>query len=72
MNESTLIVKNDVLRFNEIFKGFQKVELIKFAYIIKQLSVFRNNKFTGQLRINFYEGNLSEKVEKKESIKINE
>lgn len=26
--------------------------------------------FTGQLRLNFHEGNLSEKIEKKESVKL--
>lgn len=42
-----------------------KVEI--FLKIIKELI---KNKFTGQVRINLHEGNLSEKIEKKESIKI--
>jgi len=39
----------------------------------KLLALLKNlmdNKFTGQLRLNFHNGDLSEKVEKKEGFKI--
>lgn len=41
--------------------------LTKLLDFIKQLS---DRKWTGQLRLNFHEGNLSEKIEKKESEKL--
>lgn len=43
----------------------------KLTALLKFLKELWENKFTGQLRLNFHEGNLSEKVEKKESIKLN-
>ena len=35
--------------------------------LLKELS---DTGFTGQIRLNFYEGNISEKIEKKESFKV--
>lgn len=35
--------------------------------IIQFLGVLITQGFTGQIRLNFHEGNLSEKIEKKES-----
>lgn len=42
----------------------------KLILLMKFLEELWVKKFTGQLRLNFHEGNLSEKVEKKESIKL--
>lgn len=38
--------------------------------LFKYLKKLIDRKFTGQLRLNFHEGNLSEKVDKKESVKL--
>jgi len=37
--------------------------------LFELLDKLKFKKWTGQLRLNFHEGNLSEKIEKKESIK---
>ncbi len=42
----------------------------KIELLIRFIKKISENGFTGQLRLNFHEGNLSEKVEKKESVKI--
>ena len=42
----------------------------KLVSLIKFLKDLFEKRYTGQLRLNFHEGNLSEKVEKKESIKL--
>lgn len=42
----------------------------KFSYLMEELKKIWMRKFTGQLRLNFHEGNLSEKVEKKENIRL--
>ena len=42
-------------------------KLVSLFNLLKKLS---DSKYTGQLRLNFYEGNLSEKIEKKESFKL--
>jgi len=39
----------------------------KLTLLLKELF---EKKYTGQLRLNFHEGNLSEKIEKKENIKL--
>ncbi len=44
----------------------------KLESLLKFLKDLFENNFTGQLRLNFHEGNLSEKVEKKESVKLDE
>ncbi len=44
----------------------------KLENFLKFLEKLFKNKFTGQLRLNFHEGNLSEKIEKKESIFLKE
>ena len=44
----------------------------KLVLLLKFLKELFEKKYTGQLRLNFHEGNLSEKVEKKESIKLND
>jgi len=43
----------------------------KLVLLLKFLKELFDNKWTGQLRLNFHEGNLSEKIEKKESCKLN-
>ncbi len=40
--------------------------------LIQYLNELIKINFTGQLRLNFHEGNLSEKVEKKESVRLDE
>lgn len=42
----------------------------KLVALLKFLKELFEKKYTGQLRLNFHEGNLSEKIEKKESIKL--
>lgn len=42
----------------------------KLESFLKLIRDLVENKFTGQLRLNFHEGNLSEKIEKKESLKL--
>lgn len=42
----------------------------KFISLLKFLEDLWVKKFTGQLRLNFHEGNLSEKIEKKESVRM--
>lgn len=39
----------------------------KILALLKELS---DTKFTGQLRLNFHNGDISEKIEKKESFKV--
>lgn len=42
----------------------------KLVSLMKFLKKLFEKRYTGQLRLNFHEGNLSEKIEKKESIKL--
>ncbi len=42
----------------------------KIQILLEFITKLSESKFTGQVRINFHEGNLSEKIEKKESVKI--
>ena len=42
----------------------------KLISLMKFLEELWVKKFTGQLRLNFHEGNLSEKIEKKESVRL--
>ena len=42
----------------------------KLTALLELFKKLMNSKFTGQLRLNFHKGDLSEKVEKKESIKL--
>jgi len=42
----------------------------KIELLIKLLKELFTKHYTGQLRLNFHEGNLSEKIEKKDSIKL--
>lgn len=42
----------------------------KIALLVKFIEELWVKKFTGQIRLNFHEGNLSEKIEKKESLLI--
>jgi len=42
----------------------------KLAGLLKIIKELWDKKFTGQIRLNFHDGNLSEKIEKKENIKI--
>jgi hypothetical protein len=44
-------------------------KLESFLTLLRDLM---DKRFTGQVRVNFHEGNLSEKVEKKESVVLNE
>uniref|UniRef100_A0A6M3IUX5 Uncharacterized protein n=1 Tax=viral metagenome TaxID=1070528 RepID=A0A6M3IUX5_9ZZZZ len=44
----------------------------KLISLMKFLEELWVKKFTGQLRLNFHEGNLSEKIEKKESMKLDD
>lgn len=43
----------------------------KLDLFLKFIKDLMDKRYTGQLRLNFHEGNLSEKVEKKESVKLN-
>ena len=42
----------------------------KLVALLKFLKELFDKRYTGQLRLNFHEGNLSEKVEKKESVRL--
>jgi len=42
----------------------------KIEKLFRLIKEFLDNKFTGQVRLNFHEGSLSEKIEKKESLKL--
>ena len=53
-------------RWNKLDKSVQ----LKYIWVIKKFLELKDLLFTGQLRLNFHEGNLSEKVEKKESCKL--
>uniref|UniRef100_A0A6H2A2N0 Uncharacterized protein n=1 Tax=viral metagenome TaxID=1070528 RepID=A0A6H2A2N0_9ZZZZ len=44
----------------------------KIEKLLRFIKELMDNKKSCQLRLNFHEGNLSEKVEKKESIKLDE
>jgi len=43
---------------------------LKISYIIKLLKDLIAAGFTGQVRVNFFKGKLSSKVEKKEAVNI--
>lgn len=42
----------------------------KLDLFLKFIKDLIDKRYTGQLRLNFHEGNLSEKVEKKESVRL--
>ena len=42
----------------------------KLEVFLRFLKELIDRKYTGQLQLNFHEGNLSEKIEKKESMKL--
>lgn len=44
----------------------------KLEVFLKFIKDLMDNQYTGQLRLNFHEGNLSEKIEKKENIRLDE
>ena len=44
----------------------------KLEALLKFFKELFEKKWTGQLRLNFHEGNLSEKIEKKEKVELNE
>jgi len=54
-----------------ITRGASASNLVNDIKLLSNLvSEIGLNCFTGQIRLNFHKGNLSEKIEKKESLKL--